>query len=119
MFEPAYAEYLRKKKANFLEEAASAVAAAAVPSLCPYSELQLACPFDEAGTCEFRHLIQCDQCQRFALDVDNVEQQKAHRAECMRAIEAEMEEVRLEYNIIELGTLLLILFLFLGVCCGG
>ena len=98
MFEPAYAEYLRKKKANFLEEAASAVAAAAVPSLCPYSELQLACPFDEAGTCEFRHLIQCDQCQRFALDVDNVEQQKAHRAECMRAIEAEMEEVRLEQN---------------------
>lgn len=89
MFEPAYAEYLRRRK--LASDAASAIneEAAAIP-LCPYSELQQECPFGEA--CDFSHALICDQCQQFVLDPNDLEQQKTHKSECIRAIEADMEE---------------------------
>lgn len=88
MFEPAYADYLRKIKSMAPSSDANEVVT--VTPLCPYLEAHLECPFGDS--CDFIHALMCDQCQQFVLRPDDPEQQESHRIECMKEIEAEMEE---------------------------
>jgi E3 ubiquitin-protein ligase makorin len=88
MFDENYQDYLRLK-ASIAASGSEGHAANLIP-LCPYFEKNLECPFDEH--CEYVHGDLCEYCQMPSLHPTNEALREAHKKECMKRIEREMEE---------------------------
>ena len=85
MFDENYIEYLRRRNM-----AAENSASSQSSYICPYFEKSLECPFEL--NCEYTHGDICDICSMACLHPFDEAQRDAHKKECMKLMEKDMEE---------------------------
>lgn len=84
MFDENYVEYLKRRN-DVAESGANSNS-----NICPYFEKNLECPFEL--NCEYIHGEICDICNMACLHPFDETQRDAHKKECMKLIEKDMEE---------------------------